>query len=453
MKSGDGNVQYSSLALDENTQEKAAMSPPIDEQERSAMLGMGKVIEELRVAEKEGTCAIESDSIYGAAMAIPQIARSCRWPMTMIVLMIRMYMFLIINYLAQAIAIYYIYDGQTNMSPFAGQMHLCDFAMGISNCPGGKNCIGPGGTDYDNPGRLYSYDIWSTRMFLKDSLAMVLPGQAASVESNLDPGEYGVESGFCRLICTFVFIVQVADEFEKILSLAWMLWALPDNGKAWVTYQVPTWGTKEYVKKVHGHEELDLVSFQVQGMPVMWKVINVLIILIPRTLLWKNLAFAGVYFLMETASMVDEIVNTTALAFVLGIDELILERLTTPMARHIMANISPLKFYDENHLDSDPDETVISNFINSEIGCGNIRRKLGNIIPRRLLWTLTFTAFFLWEYYTTNCVTTEDGSWVSRDMYLPPDAHLNPLCLFIHCREHDKGTEAFWTMPSNHEEA
>merc|ERR1711869_161229 len=130
---------------------------------------------------------------------MPQISRSACWPWTMVVLTMRTFFFLFVNYVVQVLAVYYIYDAQSNMAPFASQMHLCDFGAHMQNCPGDKNCLGPGGTDYKTPGRLYSYDAWSTRTYVRDSLAALLHNRTDDVHTLVDPGEYGLESYTCRM--------------------------------------------------------------------------------------------------------------------------------------------------------------------------------------------------------------------------------------------------------------
>merc|ERR1719316_2598494 len=141
------------------------------------------------------------------------------------------------------------------MNPFAGQMHLCDFGAGISHCPGGTNCLGPLGTDYITPGRMYPYDIWSTRIFFRDSLGGPFPDRKDEINASIDPGEYGVESYSCRFLCIFIFMLQIADEFQNCIDLIYTLWLLPSETQTWLQYQPPSWGNKEYVKAVHDKNE------------------------------------------------------------------------------------------------------------------------------------------------------------------------------------------------------
>merc|ERR1719476_1321373 len=100
---------------------------------------------------------------------------------------------------------------QLMMYPFAGQMHLCDFGADIPRCPDAQNCEGPGGTKLSYP-RLYSYDIWSTRSFLRDTLVSLFPEKSNLIKSVADPGEYGMENYYIRLACIFIFVLHVADD-------------------------------------------------------------------------------------------------------------------------------------------------------------------------------------------------------------------------------------------------
>lgn len=46
------------------------------------------------------------------------------------------------------------------------------------------------GTSYSMP-RLYSFPIWSTRVFVRDSLKAVFPEMAERIDQKVDPGERG----------------------------------------------------------------------------------------------------------------------------------------------------------------------------------------------------------------------------------------------------------------------
>jgi hypothetical protein len=381
--------------------------------------------------------------VYGAAIAIPQISRSAGWPKSMCALTARAYLFVLLNYFAQTAFVYYIYDSQANMNPFGGQMHLCDFASHIDHCPNSPNCHGPGGEEIPDPGALYPFDVWNTRRFVRDSLVAMFPDRKDEITGNVDPGEYGLESNYCRWLCIFIFVLQIADEFQNITDLIKLLRRLPSaesHDAPWVNYDPPC-------KDVHGIAELDLVKFEVNGMPFRWKVFNTVFLLIPRIFIWRMLTMAGVHFLMETAAMVDQIVNTTALSFVLTTDELILERLATKAARHIMADITDYSLFDDSSLKSDTDHETLNRYMTEEMSW--MGRHVFPLWPRRLFYTVALMAVFTAEYYFHNCEQMFDGSWVSMSVFLPEKAHLDLrtfLWKFFSLNAEPPG-EPFWTMP------
>merc|ERR1719183_3113366 len=173
----------------------------------------------------------------------------------------------------------------------------------------------------------------------------MFPDRKEEIGANVVPGEYGVESYWCRLLCIFIFVLQIADEFENIRHLASFLWRLPSENSQWIEYDPP-------VKDVHEMGELSHLRFKVNGMPLKWKILNVIWLLIPRIFIWRMLTMAGVHFLMETAAMVDQIVNTTALSFVLTTDELIFERLAAQATRHIMSVLEDYQLFDDSTFSS-----------------------------------------------------------------------------------------------------
>lgn len=417
-------------------------------EDEAACLGMSKAIEILGTMETIGSCGVEKTSVYGAALAMPQIARSSLWPKTMCLLTSRTFIFLLLNYLVQTLFIYYIYDSQTNMNPFGGQMHLCDFASHVASCPDKPNCHGPGGKEFQDPGSLYPYDVWNTRKFVRDSLQALFPHMKHEIEQKVDPGEYGLEGYYCRLLCIFVFMVGIADEFQNIRDLSKLLYYLPTCEAKWIRYEAPDWADKTKVKHITGAGELEFVRFAVNGMPLRWKIFNTFVLLLPKIFIWRMLSLAGVHFLMETAAMVDQIVNTTALSFVFSVDELIFERLSTKATKHMMENLQDYDLFDEESFEHESDQQAMDRYYANELQW-NVSKQDFWLLPRRLFWSVALMTLFLAEYYAQSCRQTEDGSWVSVDMFLPVTPHLNPFCFVANFLTHcsNKVEHAFWTMP------
>merc|ERR1719181_1654049 len=78
-------------------------------------------------------------------------------------------------------------------------------------------------------------------------------------------------------------------------------------------------------------------------MPLCWKIINLLVIVLPKAMLWKLTADSGILFLMETPAIQDLIVNSTALTFILSIDELLFATITTAKTRYMMGELQAFK--------------------------------------------------------------------------------------------------------------
>merc|ERR1719235_2767748 len=104
------------------------------------------------------------------------------------------------------------------------------------------------------------------------------------------------------------------NDLNSTISLFQLLKKVPSKAESWVDYDPDS------------DEGLGL-KFKVAGMPKKWKIFNALVIGVPKLLIWAITVDAGIRFLMETAGMVDLILNSVAMGFILDIDELIADRL------------------------------------------------------------------------------------------------------------------------------
>jgi len=295
-----------------------------------------------------------------------------------------------------------------------------------------------------DPSNLYPYDIFNTRKFVRDSLKTLFPDMKDEIDEKADPGEYGIESYYCRLLCIFVFVLQIADEFQNIRDLCWFLWKVPTEEGLWVEFDSEAPVPED---DPHGQKELENIKFKVAGMPMRWKVFIALGVLIPRIFIWRMLTLAGVHFLMETAAMVDQIVNTTALSFVLCTDELVHERLTTAATKHIVSSVTDHLGYE--HKEERSNQDWLTCFRDHELSW-RPQQKFP-MIPWKLVWAVFLMFVFICEYYHHNCTTLEDGSSVSLPVAYPPHSHMtmsNFLLKFVSVMETDKQNTPFWTMPT-----
>mmetsp|Transcript_69509 Transcript_69509/g.180402 ORF Transcript_69509/g.180402 Transcript_69509/m.180402 type:complete len:444 (-) Transcript_69509:60-1391(-) len=423
----------------------AGLALELSDEDRNAYVASGKAIGYLEKMDRDGSCGLERESVYGAAVALPQIARSAGWSGTMTALAIRSYAFLLLNIFLQLFLLCMIAEDEILGSAFAGKVHLCDFGAKMENCPeGAPNCQGPSGTTFSAP-RLYSFDVWSTRVYVRDSLAALFPDRKKEIHELVDPGEYGLENYYCRAACCFIFVMGLMDDLHKSLGLAILLWNVPSDNSKWVRYEVPDWAAKEHAKRVHSWCELDLVKFGVAGMPVGWKIANLIFIFVPKMLIWWILGHLGMHFLMETAGIVDSIMNSMALTFVINLDEMIFQVLTTLPVKHIMDNLEEYALFQLEDEERETDDDILARFMHTELGKQKWKRFVSLLLPKRLVTVVFLWSFFVWNYYRLNCETKPDGSSVSKPLRLPTVVRFNPLSFFTdnYQAEHDP----YWTMP------
>lgn len=369
---------------------------------------------------------VENDSVYGAALALPQVARTAGWSLEYTSLACHSMMFLLTNLLLQGFLLYMLSKELRTLDKFGGQMHLCDFGAHSGECPEGKNCIGPGGTAY-TPERLYDWKLWTTRVFVRDSFKALFPDRAEDIEEMVDPGEYGLESYYLRMICCFIFVLGLWPDLAGSWDILALLIGVPTKAEPWI--METNW--EELRKREHSEDNpddwrMDFVRFRVAGVPLHWKIINFFLILCPKMYIWILTVDIGIVFLMETSEIEDMIINCVALAFILNLDELTMSMLPNQTKAILeMLEGCPSAKPQQISLQDDfvlHEEGKRWNWFSPGL--------YGYIIPARLCFLLAVTAFFLGNYYLEACIRLEDGSWVSKDLHLPRSDSL-PFLTFL----------------------
>mmetsp|Transcript_32993 Transcript_32993/g.94780 ORF Transcript_32993/g.94780 Transcript_32993/m.94780 type:complete len:463 (+) Transcript_32993:201-1589(+) len=411
----------------------------------NAQVAAAKSMAYLIRMEAIGYCSVEKESVYGAAVAIPQVARSAGWSLTLTGLAIRCYMFLALNVTLQLFLLAVIAEEMHIMNPFSGQFHLCDFGRVVDACPGAPGCTGPGGSALSFKRMFSSFDTWSTRVYVRDALLRLFPDRAEEIDVAADPGEFGLQDYYCRLVCIFIFMLGVVDDLRGTIALFYMLINVPTLAGTWIVYEEPAWEQKERAKLVHGWSELDLVKFRVAGIPLGWKFANLAFVFFPKLYIWWTLTSGGVHFLMETAGIVDLVINCMALTFVLSIDEMIFSRLLTVASRHIMANLEDLPMFDEPEFERQADEVTLQRFMEKEYGSSKLN-VLCFVVPKRFLLIVVLLVLFVTKYYYEYCDRAEDGSLVSKPMFFPTSVPYNPLS-FLYGYGMSLEDSPFWKMP------
>lgn len=393
------------------------------------------------------SCKVEKNSVYGAAIVMPQLARSARWNKLFTALCIRSYLFLSVSFFVQANILRMLAKEEAVMDVYAGQMYLCDFGAFVEDCPDSPGCTGPGGTEV-TPSRLYTYSQWSLRNFVKDSLKTVFPDRQADIAEKVDPGEYGIESYWCRWMCCAIFIVSVMDDLLACRDMLLLLYSVPTAAEPWM--EMAGEGDMEDVPF-----GLDRVTLKIAGMPFSWKVVNTIIVLFPKMLLWKLTVETGTTFLMETAGIDDIIVNSVALSFILNFDEMMFNTLTTWETRQMLAKVEEFDFskgsswthaqilqsYSKYQGEMDVDDADDA----GRFGWYDAFR----LLPLKFITAILLTGLSILEYYATHCTRTSEGRFVSIPMYLPKSVSFSFLNAFFPSFFPVEAEEdPFWQMSS-----
>eukprot|EP00933_Yihiella_yeosuensis_P009217 TRINITY_DN115032_c0_g1_i1.p1 TRINITY_DN115032_c0_g1~~TRINITY_DN115032_c0_g1_i1.p1 ORF type:complete len:287 (+),score=51.56 TRINITY_DN115032_c0_g1_i1:54-863(+) len=266
---------------------------------------------------------------------------------------------------------------------------------------------------------------------------------ADEIMTTADPGEYGLEDYWCRAACCFLFMAAMMSDLYMTFADIMVLYHIPNEEEQWIEYK-DLGKDKDQVKEEEDMTELDLIDFKLSGMSLFWKCETLVTIIMPKLLIWVGLALSGFTFLMETAGILDLIINAMALTFILQIDELMYECCTTSATHYIMDNLSDLPLDDADREEQETEEQVLDRFVQEELE--SWKPFLAKIIPWRFMTIVSLQLFFMWAYYVKNCHKTEAGNWVSNEMRLPVDLSFRPLeRIFGFSPEAEE--KPFWRMP------
>lgn len=407
---------------------------------------------------------IESNSVYGAAILMPQLARSTGWNAHLTSLAVASYLYLFLCIAVHSSMLMFMDKEERIMDGFAGQMFLCDFGENIERCKaegGSTECVGPGGTLL-NGSRLYSWTQWSTRDFVRDSLEKLFPDLIGMV----DPGEYGVESYNCRLVCVILFVISIIPEMELCVDMVRLFWYVPSKSESWIALIDNESGeprtrqagyslfskddqSSETETKEGAHEAMEQVRVSVAGIPLAWKAFNVVFVLCPKIVLVFLTAQTGICFLMETAGIDDIIVNSVALGFLLSLDELITDNLMCAGANRLIDMCEGFSLAVEEDDGQMTEKNTMKRYGVSG-GCPYWRELWQNLFRTQLLklFAASFvTVVFVGDYYRTHC-DWKDGRYVSKTMHLPKKLSFSMFNAFLPWFfpiEYEPN--AVWTMP------
>jgi len=261
-----------------------------------------------------------------------------------------------------------------------------------------------------------------------------------------------MEHPYCRYICVLIFVMSLTSEFNLIVQGFWLMIAIPSKNESWVRYERPTWADKDHVKNVHGWTELDLVKIKIAGMSLQWKIINVLVVLVPKVFLWFSILGAGTVLLMNTACIDDIIINSTALGFVLCMDELVFATFGTSQARTILGKLEDYPLFSVDHHEGLEDHEVLLHHDQNENNATLFQklRSVSRILPfNAIICASIWVSAMVW-YYHEHCIRSSDGTWISKDIRVPRTVILTwGQAFFPSMFPVPKEDEPCWSMPND----
>lgn len=293
------------------------------------------------------------------------------------------------------------------MDKFAGQMNLCDFGSFMERCPGSPECTGPAGTRYE-PTRLFDWDQWISREFVKESLIKLFPEKCDEISEKIDVGEYGLEDYWCRLIACFIFSLSMMQELLNLTRTISLLYHLPTKSETWITYNGPMPGDRGH-RITHRSD----IHLRIAGMSLAWKIFNCCFILLPKAIILKLTIQCGTTFLMETAGIENVVINCVALSFLLSIDEMIYEYLNDRPTKAIMEELDDFARHEElQEIKHDDEQEKFHLIFHWSV-----------YFPTRLCLLGLITFLAVWDYYSRHCVLRDGGSWfggwISQAEFIP----------------------------------
>eukprot|EP00931_Biecheleriopsis_adriatica_P067055 TRINITY_DN41260_c0_g1_i1.p1 TRINITY_DN41260_c0_g1~~TRINITY_DN41260_c0_g1_i1.p1 ORF type:complete len:485 (-),score=87.34 TRINITY_DN41260_c0_g1_i1:80-1534(-) len=434
----------------------------------SSDLAMSKVIGVFMIME-HGSCIVEKGSIYGAAILMPQLARSMKWQRHMVIEAIRSYLFVVVSISLQVGLLMMLLRDELVMDGFAGQMYLCDLGAW---CRGGNEpgCTGPAGTEI-KPSRLYEFDVWSTRIFVKEAFKKLFPDQKDLIEEVVDPGEYGMESWWCRVLCCFLFMMAMLVEAGNIKSMIRTLWYIPTASESWIADAQSQDGDEGpqtiSVRKSMRFEErwqsaasssqmgnswIEECELKIAGMPAFWKCMNVIVVLLPKMTVWYLTCASGILFLMETAGIENLVVNSIALSFVLSIDEMVCETLTSEATHLMLAKCKEFSLFDVDEITNLRNDEICERYgeqyLNQKFRCVDL---VVALFPIRIIEVAVITCFFALIYYHRNCEWSDGASrYLPKPLHVPTSTALSLLNILLPSWfPVDVSSDAIWKMPDS----
>jgi hypothetical protein len=163
---------------------------------------------------------------------------------------------------------------------------------------------------------------------------------------------------------------------------------------------------------------------------------------------------------MESAGIDDLIVNSTALSFLLNLDEMILAAVNCDSLSHLLESCDRFEIsridaeLQDEMMDRTPSKVMggthhrRSNKIDTETAPLSRLDRLINISPTHLIFVFLMTCAWISFYYIKHCDSV-DGRWISKPLHVPKTLTFTSLnSLFPYFFPVPREQEPSWIMPS-----
>jgi len=395
--------------------------------------------------------ALQEDSIFSASLAVPMIARSTGYARSFTVTAIKLMCLTLLCIMIQAIVLEKLYrTAMRKMPKLDGQPGMCTYGQD----PGSADkAYGPSGVLYDplEANVEYDFDMYIIRNTLAEMLLHEPFKSKNLTNPRIGPVEYGLESASCRLVCIAVFALGIFQHYQYIAAVVGFLWNSPTTFKPWdlgdrdTEAETERWiecqedklliredkvtkairkaeaavsnvankmsnaevyqpsRTGEEVEAAETIEEMEHTSFKMNGMPWSFKFLWAWpLTMCIRAPLIVAVAYFGLVFLMSTGSIVDLLLNSLALNFLLEVDVLVFTAFGTGMSKDILARMEPFVL----EKDAIPGETK-ANYISMQgteleySTFGLLRKIFQGVFPMLALIVVAYGIHFI--YFVNNC--------------------------------------------------
>jgi hypothetical protein len=259
-----------------------------------------------------------------------------------------------------------VWSAEVSLKDMNGTPHLCSYGSdtGASTTP-----RGPWGGAYKRDRANIESDYQT--VVLLNTLAE--HSKRLDGASDIEPVEFGMESATCRLVCVTVLIAAVMGKVSEDGAMVRILLHTPTlyashlcayvrpgidsdgTQDSWITFeddymrdlfkddfsaqanQIQIKAVSALWKRI-GKDHLDHISFQVNGMPWYWKAWAFFIVSL-RVVLFAWFFSDCIPFVMNSAGIVETVLNSLALVFVIDLDIVFFTTFCTPRTKKIMKRL------------------------------------------------------------------------------------------------------------------